>query len=78
MDKYLIFEGGRYAGAFSAAEMPAAEDGVEYRLAPADFDAERDYRLADGEVVEVAAEAAPAEVAGESSAWKKVKSAIGI
>ena len=77
MDKYLIFEGGRYAGAFSAAEMPAAEDGVEYRLAPADFDAERDYRLAGGEVVEVAAEAEPAEVGGKLSTWQRVKADLG-
>ena len=78
MDRFLMFEGERNVGSRLSRGRPEDGEGLTYHPAPADWEADKNYRLADGEVVEVAAEAEPAEVAGESSAWKKVKSAIGI
>ena len=58
MNRYLIFENGKYAGSFMAPHAPEAVDGVEYRDAPEDYSPEVEYILE-------GADENPEEAAGE-------------
>ena len=52
LNKFLEFVNGEYVGAFSALKAPAAQEGVEYKAAPANWEPDKFYKLQDGKVTE--------------------------